>query len=45
MKNLCVDCQDREKAKRSVLCADCKQKKLIDSFKDIKAESPHASWF
>lgn len=40
MKTLCIDCQNNKRAKLSVLCTDCKQKRLIDSFKDKQAYVP-----
>lgn len=45
MKNLCVECQLSQREKDKHLCGECAHKRLIDSFKDIKAESPHATWF
>ena len=45
MKNLCTDCQLKQKAKHSVLCTDCKQKRLLDSYKDIDVDTQANKYF
>ncbi len=44
-KTLCIDCQDNQKAKHSVLCTDCKQKRLLDNYKDIRVDVPENQYF
>lgn len=48
--NKCVECDDQVTWNpRSSLCGECYEKelkiKLADDYENIKAESPHASWF
>ena len=45
IKNLCIDCQLKQKAKQSVLCTDCKQKRLLDIFKDIDVDTQANKYF
>src|SRR5699024_2402857 len=44
-KTLCIDCQLKQKAKYSVLCTDCKQKRLLDNYKDIDVTVPENKYF
>ena len=45
IKNLCIDCQLKQKAKNSILCTDCKQKRLLDNYKDIDVDTQANKYF
>ena len=45
IKNLCTDCQLKQKAKNSILCTDCKQKRLLDNYKDIDVDTQANKYF
>ena len=44
-KTLCIDCQLNKKAKNIDLCTDCKQKRLLDSYKDIDVDTQANKYF
>lgn len=45
MNTLCIDCQLNKKAKHSNLCTDCKQKRLLDNYKDIDVDTQANKYF